>query len=342
MAQFNAENERMKRKYLGWQKEAEGKDEKTLDQIAASLRDFEFAIGFKSFKAFHIDWARRYKAYLEKARHHRTDKPLSLATKDARLRNVKAFFKWLADQPGYKSRVTHHDVQYFNNNAKDARAAHTRRPVRFPSMEQCDHTFGLMPSDNEFHMRDRAVFATLMLTGIRDGALASLRICDVDFIDGGIFQDGRYVRTKNSKDIDSYFLPVAAMYLDCIQDWVRHLSENALRAPTDALFPKAEFSIKNGRFHFGKLSDQPYANGQPINMIVKDAFKTAGLHQFTAHSLRKTLHVTFDRRATSWEQRKAISQNFGHSKVTTTVDSYLPVSRERQRDLIRELPNSTA
>jgi hypothetical protein len=46
----------------------------------------------------------------------------------------KSFFHWLAGQSGYKSRISYGDVEYFNNNAKNARIAHTRRDIFYPGI----------------------------------------------------------------------------------------------------------------------------------------------------------------------------------------------------------------
>ena len=83
MRKFNEQNERIKRQYLTFLKEAKGQDEASLDKVAAALLDFEEALGFKPFKAFHRDWAGRYKRHLEKRRNARTGKPLGLTTRDA-------------------------------------------------------------------------------------------------------------------------------------------------------------------------------------------------------------------------------------------------------------------
>ncbi|SFD85095.1 tyrosine-type recombinase/integrase [Roseivivax sediminis] len=337
MAQFHAENERIKRRYLGWMKEADGKDESTLDQVAAFLRDFEMALGCKPFKAFHRDWARRYKTHLDKCRHHRTGKPLSLTTRDARLRQVKAFFKWLASQPGYKSRVSFADVEYFNNTAKDARAAHAQRPIPYPSLEQCAHAFRQMPSDTETERRDRAIFAALMLTGARDGALASLRLRHVDLAEGKIIQDGREVRTKGGKSFETWFFPVDQMYRECFEDWVRELREKRLHGPADALFPKVTIARTAQGFANGGLSREPYANAQTIRDVIKTAFRNGGMEEFTPHSFRKTLAFLGDGVCDTMEARKAWSQNLGHEHLATTVSAYMPVSRERQKFLISNL-----
>lgn len=337
MTKFNAENERVKRQYLGYLKEAEGKDEKTLDQVAASLRDFELALNLQSFKKFHRDWGRRYKSHLGKAKSNITGKPLALSTRDARLRHVKAFLKWLACQSGYKSRISHSDVEYFNNNAKDARAAHTSRSIPFPSMEAALHAFQAMPEHTEIERRNKAIFAFLMLTGARDGAVVSLRLKHINLVDQTVFQDGREVNTKNSKSFMTVFFPVDASYFVCFSNWVRYLREQKLFGPEDALFPRPQQQMIAGKFAFKTLSREPYANSQKINQVVRSTFQDVGLHPYTPHSFRKTLAKLMNDMNLTLEQQKAWSQNLGHDSILTTVSSYLPVTEERQVEVMSQL-----
>jgi len=48
----------------------------------------------------------------------RTKDCLSKATLCATLSALKRFFIWLAGQPGYKSRISYSDAEYFNLSAK--------------------------------------------------------------------------------------------------------------------------------------------------------------------------------------------------------------------------------
>ena len=58
---------------------------------------------------------------------------------------------------------------------------------------------------------------------------------------------------------------------------------------------------------------------------------------FTPHSFRKSLAMLGDAKCQSLEARKAWSQNLGHENLATTVNAYMPVSRERQAEIIRRL-----
>jgi integrase len=337
MRKFNEQNERTKHQYLTFLKEAKGQDEVSLDKVAAALLDFEAALDFKPFKAFHRDWAARYKRHLENRRNARTGKPLGLATRDADLRMVKGFFNWLVSQPGFKSRICYADVAYFSNNARDARAVHAHRQIPYPSIEQCAHAFRSMTAGDDVERRNKAMFAFLMLTGARDSAAASLRLKHVDLVEGSVFQDGREVRTKNGKTIETWFFPVDPMYRSAFEAWVRYLREERLYGPGDALFPKVEVSARDGRFTRVGLSREPHANSQTIRAVIKWAFASAGLPEYTPHSFRKTLAMLGDKLCEKMEQRKAWSQNLGHEHLATTISAYMPVSRERQAELLRSL-----
>src|SRR5262249_28049959 len=75
------------------------------------------------FKAFHIEQAKAFKRDLADQRGHRSGEPLSKATLYATLSALKRFFVWLAGQPGYKSRISYSDAEYFNLSAKETRIA---------------------------------------------------------------------------------------------------------------------------------------------------------------------------------------------------------------------------
>ncbi|MEP1575752.1 site-specific integrase [Roseibium album] len=337
MRKFNEGNERIKREYLIYLREAKGQDESSLDKVAAALLGFEEAIGFKSYKAFHRDWASKYKTHMKQRKNTRTGKPLGLTTRDASLRLVKAFVEWLSMQSGYRNRISYADAAYFNNNAREARAAHAQRPVAYPSIEQCDHAFRQMPENDIFERRDKAIFSLLMLTRARDGAVASLRLGHIDLVEQILYQDGREVKTKNGKTFESSFLPVNTMYRTCLENWVRYLREELMFGPSDALFPKAEMGTQDGKLAVMGLSREPYSNGQKINQVFKTAFTNAGIRPFSAHTLRKIHAMMMDKICTTIEQRKAWSQNMGHEHLATTVTAYMPVPRERQREIIRGL-----
>lgn len=338
MTKFNEENERIKRRYLRYLMNAEQKDVKSVDKAAAAIFRFEESTKFKPFKLFHIDQAITFKRGLEVAKNERTGKPLSKATIDSTLRLVKAFVYWLASQSGYRKRISYPDCKYFNPSAKDARIAHAVREVRYPSLEQAFHAFSQMPNETDFEQRDKAIFAFVMLTAARDGAIASLTLKRIDLVDGCVYQDARDVKTKGAKTFTTWFMPVDPSYLRCFEEWVNYLRQTKLFGPDDALFPKPEMGMdKAGGFAVIGLSRDTYSNGHKVCQICKRAFVNAGLFPFTPHGFRKTLVLYGDKICLTREAFKAWSVNIGHSSMVTTVQAYMPVSSERQKELIKGL-----
>jgi integrase/recombinase XerD len=320
----NEENERIKRRYLQYLREAMRRDQATVDKAADAILRFERSTGFKPFKRFHIEQAVKFKSQLAAAKNERTGAPLSKATIDGTLRAVKAFVHWLAGRSGYRSRVAYEDTEYFNLNAKDARIAHAQRDTPYPTMEQCRHAFALMPSASPLQRRDMALFALLMLTGARDGAVASFRLKHIDLVQGCIYQDARDVKTKFAKTFTTTFFPVDHAYLQCFRDWVEFLRKDQLFGPGDALFPKPRMGQSEEGWTCLGLSRETYSNAGKIRDVIKTAFTDAGLPPFGPHSFRKTLGILANDHCKTPEQFKAWSMNLGHENIATTLSAYCP------------------
>jgi len=203
-------------------------------------------------------------------------------------------------------------------------------------MEQAERTFDAMPNTTETEKRDKALFAFFMLTGARDGAVATLKIKHIDLEGNHVFQDARQVSTKNAKTIDTWFFPVAPIYRATFAAWVVYLRKEKLFGSEDALFPKPENAKPiDGKFVSPGLSRCHYAGAAKLNAIIKDAFAMRQMPEYTPHSFRKTLAIYGDQICTTMEQRKAWSMNLGHENLVTTVNAYMPVDRMRQRNLTR-------
>jgi len=112
--------------------------------------------------------AKGFKASLAEQTSVRTKDRLSKATLYATLTALKRFFIWLAGQPGYKSKISHSDAEYFNLSAKETRIAKAHRDARVPTLEQIRHVIRTMPAGTEIERRDRALIALTIPTGARD------------------------------------------------------------------------------------------------------------------------------------------------------------------------------
>ena len=176
MNKHHPENERAKRRYFVFIKEAKRQNEASVDAVAKAISRFEEYTKWRDFKAFHFEQAVGFKAHLAKSRNEKTGDALSKATMNSTLCAIKSFFQWLAMQPSYKSRLNFTETEYFNLSQKEARVATARRDRPAPTLEQIRHTIALMPQASAIDRRNRALFAFALLTGARDSALASFKL----------------------------------------------------------------------------------------------------------------------------------------------------------------------
>ena len=242
-----------------------------------ALSRFESYTRNKSFKTFRKEQAIGFTAHLSREVNARTGEPLSKATLLLTLNALKAFFTWLSQQRGFKSKFTYVDAEYFALSLKDTAIAKAARGRPVPPVEQIRHVALTMPCGNDVEKRDRALIALTLLTGARDDALASLRLRHVDLDAGLILQDAREVRTKFSKTFPTYFVPVGDDIREIVESWVQHLKEALLWGPDDPLFPRTRVvSGTDRRFKVNGLERTGWRTSAPIRAIFRKAFEALG------------------------------------------------------------------
>lgn len=335
MRKHNAENERIKREYLRWIGEAQGRSEATLDHAAAAIARYEADTGYRPFKTFNRDRAVAFKRHLVEAQHPTTGKPLSQATVCGTLKAVRAFFEWLSREPGYRRDVRFADAAYLNPNANDLRIATAARTRPAPSLEQVHHVIGAMSSATPLERRDRAVVAFILLTGARDAAVASMKVKHLDLVRGRVFQDARDVKTKGAKTFTTPFFPVGGDAEAIVRAWATELSADHLFGPDDPLFPRTCMGLdENGHFVAAGFDRKPWASAEPIRGIFRRAFAACALPYFNPHALRQTLtRLAYDLDLTPREL-KAWSLGLGHAGVMTTLSSYGHLTEDEQAETI--------
>lgn len=338
MTTHNAKNERIKRLYLAYLREAKRQSEASLDAVAAALARFEAHSRYRDFKTFHHQQAVAFKRHLAEQDSQATGDRLSKATQYAMLSHLKRFFQWLAGQPGYKSSLRYSDADYFNLSEKESRIATARRQRPVPTVEQIRHVISVMPVSSDIDRRNRALLAFALLTGARDSAMASLKLKHVDLVAGCVHQDAREVKTKFSKTFTTYFFPVGADILQIVADWIGWLRQDQLWGNDDPLFPKTKVGLDATHgFAATGLDRSHWSNATPIRQIFKLAFEAAGLPYFNPHSFRNTLVNLGEKLCQTPEAFKAWSQNLGHEGVLTTFYSYGAVASSRQGEILRGL-----
>lgn len=341
MTKHNPKNERIKRQYFAYLREAKRQSEASVDAVAAALARFEAHTRYRDFKAFHHQQAIAFKQHLASQDSQATGEKLSKATQYATLSHLKRFFHWLAGQPGYKSSVQYTDADYFNLPEKESRVAKAKRQRPAPTLEQIKHVIDRMPSATDIEKRNRALVAFILLTGARDSAVASLKLKHVDLAGHLVHQDARDVKTKFSKTFTTYFFPVGDNIRQIVEEWVNFLLTEKLWGNEDPLFPRTLVEVgTSGHFEPVGLERAFWSNATPIRQIFKGAFEAAGLPYFNPHSFRNTLVGLGEKICHTPEAFRAWSQNLGHEGVLTTFYSYGQVATHRQREIIANLGRS--
>jgi integrase len=338
MSKHHPQNERVKRRYYAYLKEAQRYSDATIDGVAKALARFEEDTQWKDFKRFHQEQAIAFKRHLAEQRSLATGERLSKATAHATLANLKRFFHWLAREPGYKSRMQYSDADYFNLSDKDTRIATAHREPRVPTLEQIKHVLATIPAGTDIERRDRALIAFTLMTGARDSAIASMKLKHVDLETGLVRQDAREVRTKYSKTFTTYFFPVGPEARSIVFDWINYLRLERLWGNDDPLFPATEVTVGSDQhFRASGLRRECWSSAGPIRAAFRSAFVRSGLPYFNPHSFRHTLVDLGESVCRNPQQFKAWSQNLGHEGVLTTFCSYGTVGVNRQREIFQEL-----
>lgn len=338
MTIYNGPNERIKRQYFAYLKEAKRYSETSIDGVAAAIHRFEEYTRFRDFRAFHIEQAVAFKRKLAEQVSARTGQRLSKATLHSTLMALRSFFLWLAGRPGFRSRLSYADAEYFNLSEKETRIAKAHRSHQGPTLDQVRHVIACMPHGTAIEMRDRALIAFTLLVGARDNAIASFKLKHIDLEAERVDQDAREVRTKFSKTFPTWFFPVGEEVREIVVEWVHYLREDKLWGPDDPLFPATKVSQNaEGHFQAEGVDRRHWSDAGSIRSIFKRAFEAAGLPYFNPHSLRKTLAQVGERQCATPEEFKAWSQNLGHEKVMTTFSSYGAVAANRQEEILKSM-----
>tara|TARA_R110000823_G_scaffold305771_1_gene427956 strand:+ start:3389 stop:4474 length:1086 start_codon:yes stop_codon:yes gene_type:complete len=338
MTKHNPKNERIKRQYFAYLREAKRQSEASVDAVAAALARFEAHSRYRDFKSFDHRQAIAFKHHLASQNNKATGEKLSKSTQYSTLSHLKRFFTWLAGQPGYKSSIQYTDADYFNLPEKESRIAKAKRERPTPTLEQIKHVIEQMPKSTDIEKRNRALMAFILLTGARDSAVASLRLKHVDLASRLVHQDAREVKTKFSKTFTTYFFPVGDEIQLIVEEWVEFLRSEKLWGNDDPLFPRTLVAVgSNGHFEPVGLERAFWSTASPIRQILRGAFEAAGLPYFNPHSFRNTLVALGERVCHTPEEFKAWSQNLGHEGVLTTFYSYGEVASHRQAEIIADL-----
>lgn len=332
------QNERVKRAYFEYLREAQRYSEASITVAASAISRFERWNRYRDFKKFRVEQAVAFKHWLAEQPGNRQNTKLSRSTLDSTLRALRAFFVWLASRPGYKRAISFRDGDYFNLSRKDMNAARNVRPKRIPTVDQIHRILARMPCSNLVEQRNRALVATAALTGARVDALRTVRMKHLDLAERCLTQDPNEMETKFSKLINTWFFPIGGDAIRIVEEWTDILQTQLHWAPDDALFPAPELEgCVEGGFRTVGLLRTPWKTTKPIREIFRNAFAAADVPYANPHTMRDMLCGLGLRLAKSPEEFKAWSQNLGHDGVLTTFTSYGELPPDRQAQLIRTM-----
>ena len=136
LTRFNPINERIKKAYFRYLKEAGRKADSTIDSVRKAISRFESYTQFKDFRTFNKEQAVAFKKHLAGGRSLRSGEPMAKSTLLATTSALKDFLRWLSYQPGYKSRIKFTDIEYFNLSEKETRAAKAPKFKTYPTFDR--------------------------------------------------------------------------------------------------------------------------------------------------------------------------------------------------------------
>jgi len=228
---------------------------------------------------------------------------------------------------------------------KKLREALSPKPVKFPSLEYVRQLTDSIKIETEIDQRDRALISFLFSSGMRDKAVATLPLGCFDRETLEIQQDFRAgVDTKFGKSIDSNLLRFDERLVEYVLEWAEYLEKTKLSAPAHPMFPRNRVEQIEGGLTFVSRRIEPifWKGTGSIRDILKRRSAEAGLDYYCPHSFRHgDAHLAM-KHCRNAEEMKAISQNFGHETVGTTLYTYGKLDIHQVREIIGKIDFSAS
>ncbi|PKK83704.1 MAG: hypothetical protein CVT49_07400 [candidate division Zixibacteria bacterium HGW-Zixibacteria-1] len=338
MKKHNIKNERVKRKFIQWLREADGCCEATIDNIEKAVLIYEEFTKTADFGSYSPDKAIEFKKHLRNREFR--GRPISIVTYHTYLRHLRKFFAWLAWQPGYKSKIAHDSIDYLKIKEKEERMATQTTPRNYPSLEYAIKMANSITINSEVDQRDRALISFTLLSGMRDEAIVTLPLDCFDENNLTINQNPRAgVRTKFSKYIFTTLFRFDEQLVEYAVEWAKYLKKKGFGS-ADPLFPRSKTNQGKENLSFESATEiEPifWQGTGRIREIFKKRSDEARLPYFPPHTFR---HLAVDlalKHCRTGEEIKAISQNFGHEHIATTLSSYANYGNARLTEILKSI-----
>jgi integrase len=323
---FNPANERIIYKYLAFRSSVKGNDKKTCLAIHKAIRSYEVLTDFANFKCFSIDLANAVKLKLS-----------SIATTESYLlrilKDIRDFLQWLSHEDGY-SCIKYNEVEYLNltkNQLKAARAQEYQESYTYPTIFK---VIRQMPVQTILERRNKAIISLQALASLREEELRTIKIKNLHYDETNniyfIYVTPKDMKNvKFSKQRENTILNLAQDVLDNIISFRDELINKEHFTEVDCLFPKINQKF-NQRNMLETLIEKSPMCSTTIRNIFKQAFVGAGEKYCRIHSFRHTRAKYITRTGNS-NFVQAMSQDFGHTDIKTTMQSYAVFTPEDRR-----------
>ena len=310
-------------KYQRWLEQADGLSESTIRAKLRAIRLYEFLFEGDDFANYNSEKAIEYKDHLTNKL--KSEIPMSSATFKKYLINLKMFLEWLSREKGYRSKINNNSLSYLKPSRKILAIASGPKIIDYPSLEHIIKLVNSIEGDDEISRRNRALISFTLLTGMRADSIVSLSIDCIDIEKLNVIQDPKKgVKTKFSKTIYSKIFNFDDGLLKHFSDWIKHLNDKGYGA-NDPVFPRSKQSRSGNNITYQAAENvipKFWKTTASMREIFKKYAERANLKYFTPHTFRHSANKYALDYAQNAAEIKAVSQNFGHEKILTTISVY--------------------
>ncbi|MEK0337392.1 MAG: site-specific integrase [Nitrosopumilus sp.] len=320
-----ANNARLKHKYVEELFKADGNSDDTVKKKEASIGLFEKFIEYQDFGVYNKTIGENYQIEI-KSRTNKQGSSISLKTVGFHLDALKKFLTWVRTQTGYRTKIIERDIDYLSLSKKERNQIRSQKLLPdLPDVNDVKKQIDLIPKETEIDLRDRAIFAFLMCTGIRAEALITLPIMSFNPDSFFINQDPELgVKTKNSEHIISRYFNRDSSFRNEFLDWYWFLRNEKKYEQHLPLFPKNDQSKEGNSalFSNNKVSKEFWQSQSSLTGMMTKRNDCDVVNYFSPHLYRHSTILHATDKCISPGEFKAVSQNFGHRDVMTTLMTY--------------------
>jgi site-specific recombinase XerC len=317
----------------------ERKDD-TIDEHLRALNRMSDFFGHKPFEKVTLQDVIGFKNELRRLRDQGGKQGLSRSTVVHTLDRCGSLFKWLHEEQDVP--IERGLAGYFNSSRKERASAAAMVKEISLTFDQALCLFKAMPTTSPIELRNRAVVAMFVVTGIRISALISLRGKHVNMHTRWISQDPQEVDTKQDKYIRTYCLDLGHGLLDAITEWAKWRAVNGFHDQA-AFFLPDRYIQPNGiglGFRPDKReSAECWKSEDSAQRIIKDAGLAVGIpdEEVSSHDFRKIIFGHLAKNGMLTLEEIALQLNFGQTPTELIRRHYFPMMDTKREKLLDEL-----